>query len=91
MYTKNNVIVFKNDEEFYKWCIDPELYIKEGKSCSYTTWDFSYDYKKALREGKKFAIYTNDSRVLKNGDISYRTITKKVENVVPYNKLLMEK
>ena len=83
----NNKLFFKNDDEFYKFCVVPELIIVEPESENdvySTTWEFSNDYKKALEDGKIFVIKDEDSLIFKRGAVSYRTITKNVDNLEQY-------
>ena len=80
----SNIIYFENDDEFYEFCVNPSLKVVEGKNGHYTDFDFNYAYEKALKEGKRFVIKDEDSQIYKRGFVSYRTVTKKVENLDPY-------
>ena len=86
----NVIIYFDNDEEFYEFCVDPKLIpiaYKSNISNStkyYVDFNFSEEYKKAISEGKRFIIKDQNSQILKHGEISYRTITKRIDNLDPF-------
>lgn len=87
MKFNNNILVFENDAEFEDFAVDPQLIVSKmnignNQEILYTDFNFTHDYYKAIEEGKMFEIKDKNSRIMKNGDISYRTITKKVENLV---------
>lgn len=90
---KSNIIYFNSDDEFYQFCVVPKLVVMEttdenGNVSHYTTFDFSYAYKKALADGNMFVIKDEDSNIFKNGCVSYRTITRPVSNLKKYFKYL---
>lgn len=87
-----DVIYFNNDDEFYKFCVNPQIkavkYINpKGEEDYFTDFDFTQNYKDAIEQGKKFIIKDEDSRIFKNGMVSYRTISKKVDNLEQYFKM----
>lgn len=88
MTTKDNYIFFTDDEEFYSFAVDPRLVVRQGKVCLYTDFDFTPQYVKAVEDGKKFVIMDENSQIEKHNAVSYRTITKCVSNLEPYNRHL---
>ena len=88
----DNVMRFKNDEEFFNFCVNPTLVINEcGAPCIegtyYQTFNFTKDYNDAVNNGKQFMICDENSQIYKRGAVSYKTITKKVNNLVPYYEI----
>lgn len=86
-----NIIYFDNDDEFYNYAIVPELIAKEtdhinkyGYPIYYTDWNFSNGYNTAIDNGTSFIIKDENSQIYKHGAISYRTITKPVQNLQQY-------
>ena len=85
----SNIIYFNNDDEFFNFCVNPEIVINEttdanGNPGCYYTFNFTDVYNSCIRDGKKFIIMDDNSRIFKNKCVSYRTITKPVENLEPY-------
>lgn len=84
----DNIIYFDSDEDFYKFCVVPELITIEcdidGVKHYYYDFDFSYLYKDAIKQGKHFIIKDENSSIFKNKTISYRTITKPIQNLYQY-------
>lgn len=83
---------FANDEEFYKFCVVPKLIICQepnsvtGEIEYYTDFDFTNEYKDALTRNRKFVICDDNSQIFKHGCVSYRTITKPIDNLYKYHK-----
>ena len=84
MDIKGNIIYFDNDNEFYDFAVIPQLITKDGDKSKYFDFELSPQYHKALKEGKKFCIKDEDSKILKHAAVSYRTITKDIENLEPW-------
>lgn len=78
------LIVFENDDEFYNWVIVPKLNTIQCGSIIYTDVDYTYDYLDKVRRGFMFVIKDKKSTIIKHQAVSYRTITKKVQNLKPY-------
>lgn len=86
METKNNIIFFNDDNEFYQYCVVPELipvqYIdNSGDTKFYTDFNFTPEYKNAINNGMTFIIKDENSNIFKHGSVSYRTITKDIQNL----------
>ena len=84
-----NVLIFDDDDQFYNFCVNPKLNIKTkkletGQDINYYDFDFTHDYNKALEMGKRFKIKDENSQICKHGAVSYRTITKRIDNLDPY-------
>lgn len=88
---KNNIIYFTNDDEFYNYAVVPALYPIQtskvdnyGNPVYYCDWNFSDVYNKALQNNTQFIIQDEDSQIYKHGAVSYRTITKPIQNLQQY-------
>lgn len=86
MEIKNNRIYFDSDDEFYQYTVVPELvpvqYIDmNGEEKYYTDFNFTPQYQNAINNGMTFIIKDEDSNIFKHGSVSYRTITKDVQNL----------
>lgn len=79
-----NTIYFDSDDEFLDFALDPRPVIKEGKHCKYTDFNFTKTYQNEVDNGIRFCIKDERSQIEKHQAISYRTITKKVENLDPW-------
>ena len=95
---ENNILYFDKDDDFYEFCVVPMLVVKEyvnnnGEKAYYTDFDFTNDYTTALEKGTKFIIRDPKSQIVKhNNTVSYRTISKPVQNLEPwYNETLYNK
>ena len=89
MTTKDNIIYFDNDNEFYEYCVVPELvpvqYIdSEGNEKYYSDFKLSSQYNNAINNGIRFIIKDEDSQIYKHGCVSYRTISKDIQNLDPW-------
>ena len=97
----STVRFFESDDDFYQFCVIPELKVKEyvdnnGNIQHYTDFEFSDEYLEAVEAGVSFVIKDEDSKIYKRKAVSYRTITKKVKNLKGYfgtikGKILYEK
>lgn len=89
MNTKDNIIYFDSDNEFYDYCVVPELvpvqYIdSEGNEKYYSDFNFTSQYNNAVNNGMRFVIKNEDSQIYKHGCVSYRTISKDIQNLDPW-------
>lgn len=86
MEIKDNIIYFDSDDEFYQYSVVPELipvhYVDNlGADKYYTTFEFTPQYQNDVNNGMTFIIKDEDSNIFKHGAVSYRTITKDVQNL----------
>lgn len=86
---KYNTLYFEDDDDFYKFAVVPMLVPVEfidADNCirHYADFNFSTEYNRAVRDGKKFVIKDPNSQIFKHGAVSYRTITRPVENLEQY-------
>lgn len=80
-----NIRYFDNDEEFYTYCVEPKLVtVDSGEGYYYSTFNFTQQYLDDVANGKKFIIKDENSQIFKRGCVSYRTITKPVQNLEQY-------
>ena len=77
-----NKLYFNTDDDFYRFCVVPELVICQCPAGRYTDVNFSYVYLDAVNANKIFGIRQKDSQICKHNAVSYRTITKPIKNVV---------
>lgn len=88
-----NILNFSSDNDFYRFCVVPVIVPREyvdtvtGQPAYYMDFDFSNQYVDAVKNGVKFCINDEDSQIYKHGCVSYRTITKPVENLIEYIKM----
>ena len=80
---------FDSDDDFYKFCVVPVIVPKERVSRDGTirrSMDFnlSNDYHNAVKDCKIFIIKDPKSQICKHQAVSYRTITKPIENLEEY-------
>ena len=83
---KRNAIFFDNDDEFYKFAVNPLLSVTNGDNIPYADWNFTDAYNAAVTDNTDFIICDSNSRICKNQSVSYRTITKPVK-IKPYDML----
>ena len=88
---KSNTIYFNTDDDFYQFCVVPQVVIKEyvdnnGETNYYFTFNLSNAYNKAISDGINFVIKDENSQIYKHGCVSYRTISKPISNLKPYYK-----
>ena len=85
----DNIMYFDNDEAFADFCIKPALVIFTSK-CSddidrmFADYEFTDAYKNAVNCGKRFCVRDLCSHVNKDGYLSYKAATKKIDNVEKY-------
>lgn len=82
-------LFFNSDDEFYKFCVVPEIipveYINQaGETKYYMDFNLSNAYNDAISQGKKFIIKDPNSQIFKRQAVSYRTITKPIQNLEEY-------
>lgn len=85
----SNIMYFNNDEDFYRFCVVPEVVITKetdanGNVHDVFTFNLSDMYNSCLKDGKKFIIKDENSQIFKHKAVSYRSITKPIENLEPY-------
>ena len=86
---ENNIIHFKNDDEFYEWCVVPKIVLinetdKFGNEYKVADFNLSEAYNDAINIGKYFMIEDENSQICKHGCVSYRTISKPIQNLETY-------
>ena len=79
---KPSYMFFNSDDEFYRFCVVPEL-VTDADVLS-TDFNLSPDYYNALNNSVFFVIKDENSQIYKRNAVSYRTITKQIENLLPY-------
>jgi len=81
-------IYFKDDDEFYNFCVIPNLVVRkmEDPDVYYSDFDFSDAYKNAINSDRNFVIMDENSKIFKHGAVSVGPITKKVQNLKEYKK-----
>lgn len=84
-------IYFDSDDDFYKFCVVPEIKAKpfaldNGETFYTMDFDLSNDYNMAIQNGNIFVIKDENSQIYKHGCVSYRTISKPIQNLEPYDK-----
>jgi hypothetical protein len=83
---------FNSDDEFYDFCVNPQIVARElnvknnGTPLYAFDWNFTDQYNKALEENKIFIIKDEDSKIYKHGAVTYKTITKPIKNLEQYIK-----
>lgn len=85
----DKIMYFDSDDDFYNFCVVPKLEIIEyidrnGDVAYHTDFNLSNKYYDAIKNGMKFIIKDEDSQIYKHGAVSYRTITKPIENLEEY-------
>ncbi len=86
----DSVIYFDTDNDFYNFCVEPVLIPKEytnqnGEIDQYSDFNFTSCYNDAIDRNIAFVIRDKNSQILKhNGVVSYRTISKQTQNLLPY-------
>jgi hypothetical protein len=89
MNIKDNIIYFDSDNEFYEYSVVPELvpvqYIdSNGNEKYYSDFNFTPQYNAAINNNMRFVIKDEDSQIYKHGCVSYRTISKDIQNLDPW-------
>lgn len=90
-----NVIYFDNDDDFYNFCVEPSIIYKNDETCPYSYYDFNLTsgYNDALNNCKCFIIKDKNSNIYKNQCVSYKSISKPINNLkcMSYDKILKKK
>lgn len=87
---KPKVLYFDTDDDFYKFCVEPKLIVKtcknyNGDDVCCTTFDFTPAYNDELSNNTIFVMRDKNSQIIKHDNVvSYRTISKKVKNLMPW-------
>lgn len=89
MFRITSKMFFDSDDDFYKFCVVPELipieYVNNnGETKYFTDFNLSNAYHDAIAQGKKFIIKDPNSQIYKHQAVSYRTITKPIQNLEEY-------
>lgn len=84
---------FKSDKEFYDFCVVPKLITKkyinaQGEEDYYCDFELSDAYNKAVEKGIHFFITDENSQICKHQAVSYRTITKPIQNLFEFFKIV---
>ena len=79
---KPTYMYFDTDDDFYNFCVVPVINVDANTKT--TSFDFSNKYKNALENNVYFIIKNEDSQIYKRKAVSYRTITRPVQNMLPY-------
>ena len=87
--TNNKVIYFNTDDELYKYVVVPQIIEKErvnatGEVTHYADFDLSRAYYDDLDNSVEYIIRDKNSQIYKHKGVSYRTITKKLDNLKPW-------
>ncbi len=87
--TRFPVKYFDNDEEFFKFCVVPVMVTNketndDGTSCFESDWDFTQEYKDAVKDGIRFIIKDENSQIYKHQAVTFNVITKPVDNLEYY-------
>jgi hypothetical protein len=77
-------LFFENDDEFYEFAVVPALIFKKEGGTTFTDFDFTDSYYDAINENRFFYIKDPKSLIAKRGALSYKTITKPVQNLGEY-------
>lgn len=85
MLELDNIIYFDTDNDFYAFCVKPQVMVCDNTSGNISyDFDFTDDYKTALTNNKKFCIKDENSKIYKHNCVSYKLISKDVQNLEPY-------
>lgn len=80
--TKNNTITFSNDQDFFDFAVVQEMVFERSEMGTLLqTWNFTHAYNQAIEEGTKLVISDPNSQVVKHRAVTYRAVTRPVENV----------
>lgn len=83
-------IYFDSDDDFYKFCVVPNVieidYINPitGENCKKLGFELSNQYYDAINSGKKFVIKDHNSQIYKHKCVSYRTMSRNIQNLDVY-------
>lgn len=83
-----DILYFDNDDDFYNFCVEPKIYPAVDANLNdlgYIDFNLSSAYQDAVTAGKSFMIKDLNSKIYKNQCVSYRTISKPIQNLKKYN------
>lgn len=85
MLELDNILYFDNDDDFYAFSVKPQVIICDNE-VGYSGYDidFTDDYKNAVSNNKRFCIKDENSKVYKHNCVSYKLMSKDVQNLEPY-------
>ena len=80
---------FDCDDDFYRFCVVPvivskERILKDGTIRRSMDFNLSNEYHNAVKNDIIFIIKDPNSQICKHQAVSYRTITKPIENLEEY-------
>ena len=86
----DNKMYFDSDDDFYQFCVEPyiipvEYTNDQGETKYYMDFNLSKSYQNAINQGKVFIIKDPNSQIFKHQAVSYRTITKPIQNLEQYH------
>ena len=86
MLNISNKMYFDSDKDFFDFAVVPVLVTKEIIGADGTkkyTFDYnlSWEYENALKNNKIFVIKDPNSQICKHQAVSFRTITKPIQNL----------
>ena len=84
------IIVFENDKDFEEFAIDPQVKIVVDGDREYFDWFFTPEYNTEVANGTVFYIKDSKSKIVTRGACTFNIISKPVENVRPYNPIIVE-
>ena len=84
------IIVFENDQDFEEFAIVPQVKIITDGDREYFDWFFSPEYNAEVANGTIFYIKDKKSKIITRGACTFNVISKPVENVRPYNPLIVD-
>jgi len=87
----NNIKFFDSDDDFYVFCVTPQLDVHShtniyGDTTYYTDFEFTNGYNDDIDNGIMFMIKNPNSSIQKRGCVSYRGHAKRIKNLIPYRK-----
>ena len=88
-----NLIIFDNDEEFFNFSVSPNFEVNYSDTSDryFYTINFTDDYNNAISNDIYFIINDENSQIEKHNCVTYKTISKKIQNLEPYNMLSLIK
>lgn len=86
--TKNNAIIFDNDDDLFKFAIVPSyVLLTDENGNQYAGWNFTDEYNDALAANTEFLINDLKSRYLKNQSIEFKGISKPIKILGNYEQI----
>ena len=80
------VMCFENDDEFFDFAVNPLIRVMEDPKSGthYYDYDLTTNYNDALKDNVEFIIRDPNSLISKRNCVSYKLISKKIQNMHPY-------